>query len=117
MEGFKKARPEVFAFATKPVAPAEEKSPKRRREKSQTVEGDEEPVRKRTRSTRQTRSTQETVIVDTDEEDADFIPGMWFSIRRHSQQKLRLPNYANNLFQKMAMYNVPYARNPSRKPP
>lgn len=75
MEGFKKARPEVFAFATKPVALVEEKTPKRRREKSQTIEGDEEPIRKRTRSIRQTRSTQETVVVDTDEEDADFIPG------------------------------------------
>ncbi|CAG8949316.1 hypothetical protein HYFRA_00004942 [Hymenoscyphus fraxineus] len=73
VEGFKKARPEVFAFATRPIAPAGESAPKRGREKSHAVD-DEEPASKRTRSTRQTRSTQQVVIVDSDQEDDEYIP-------------------------------------------
>ncbi|CAG8979000.1 hypothetical protein HYALB_00009902 [Hymenoscyphus albidus] len=74
VEGFKKARPEVFAFATRPIVPAGESAPKRGREKSHAIDDEEPSRKKRTRSTRQTWSTQQVVIVDSDQEDDEYIP-------------------------------------------
>ncbi|KAG9234054.1 postreplication repair E3 ubiquitin-protein ligase rad18 [Amylocarpus encephaloides] len=74
VEAFKKARPEIYTLATKPATSRASKSPKRGREGTDKAVEYEGPSRKRLRSTRQTRSTQELVIVDTDEEDRDFLP-------------------------------------------
>ena len=75
VQSFKLARPEVFAFATKPTT-SSTLPPKRNRASSPELYQKVEPSRKRTRSSRQTRSAtaQQPVVLDSDE-DGDFVPG------------------------------------------
>jgi E3 ubiquitin-protein ligase RAD18 len=75
VEAFKKARPEVWEFANKPVEVVERaSSPKRNRE----LEGEEdESPRKlrRTRSGGRNKPKERTVVVDSAEDDDDYVPG------------------------------------------
>ncbi|KAE9371794.1 DNA repair protein rad18 [Stipitochalara longipes BDJ] len=71
VEAFKKARPEVWEFANKPVEVVRAPSPKRSRE---LVEGQDESPRKlrRTRSSGRNRPREE--VVDSAEDDDDYVP-------------------------------------------
>ncbi|EPE24353.1 RING/U-box [Glarea lozoyensis ATCC 20868] len=75
VQSFKLARPEVFAFATKPSATSPTMPPNRSRGTTPEMQEDGEPSRKRTRSSRQTRakSAQQMIVLDSDE-DGDFVP-------------------------------------------
>jgi E3 ubiquitin-protein ligase RAD18 len=74
VEAFKSARPEVFNFANQ-MSSDRSGSPKRRRENAH-LDVDEEPVRKRSRSSRRTPQPTQDVyeVLDTDD-DEDFLPG------------------------------------------
>lgn len=72
MEAFKKARPEIYEFATRPVARSD--SPKR---KLDEVEDATSPPQKRTRSGRRIQSSSQVIILDpSDGEDGDYVLGM-----------------------------------------
>ncbi|RDL40010.1 uncharacterized protein BP5553_04350 [Venustampulla echinocandica] len=73
VEAFKTARPEIFALAKKSVNSGVT-SPKRSREDLQLDDDEKPPPRKRTRSSRITRATQEVYVVDSDLDDGDFVP-------------------------------------------
>lgn len=81
MEAFKKARPEVWDFANKPVEePATTSPPKRSRDME---EGEDESPRKRTRSSGRTKAKERVVVVDSAEDDEDYVPGK-FARHGHS---------------------------------
>jgi E3 ubiquitin-protein ligase RAD18 len=73
VEAFKKARPELWEFANKPVEILQAPSPKRRRLSS---EGEDESPRKlrRTRSSGRNKP-KEQMVVDSAEDDEDYVPG------------------------------------------
>jgi len=77
VDAFQKARPDILEFARKPETEATETAIKRKR--AEVVEAEDESPRKRTRSsTRRPQARQgepPTVILDSDEEDGDYIPG------------------------------------------
>jgi hypothetical protein len=77
VQGFKLARPEVFTFATRPTAASPLLPPKRTRGSPKDSYQEEEPPNKRSRPSRTTRSrtAQNMVVLESDEEDGDFIPG------------------------------------------
>jgi E3 ubiquitin-protein ligase RAD18 len=76
VEAFKAARPEVLQHARKPEVVVAD-IPKRRREAD--VEEAESPPKKRTRSSaRTTQSSQRVVVLDSDGEDEDYVPGEIF---------------------------------------
>jgi hypothetical protein len=76
VEAFKAARPEVLEHARKPSVVVAD-VPKRRREAD--VEEVESPPKKRTRSSaRTTQSSQRVVVLDSDGEDEDYVPGEIF---------------------------------------
>jgi E3 ubiquitin-protein ligase RAD18 len=74
VEAFKTARPEVWEFANKPVEVVRAASPKRSRE---AEDGEAENPRKlrRTRSSGRNKPKQRTVVVDSAEDDDDYVPG------------------------------------------
>jgi E3 ubiquitin-protein ligase RAD18 len=71
VDAFKKARPAVLEFATRPVERI--LSPKRKREEA---EDGNSPLRKRTRSGRRIPGASQTVVYDSDGDDEDYTPGM-----------------------------------------
>jgi E3 ubiquitin-protein ligase RAD18 len=74
VEAFKKARPEVWDFANKPVEdPGRASPPKRSRG---LEECDDESPRKRTRSSGRTRAKERILVVDSAEDDEDYVPGI-----------------------------------------
>jgi E3 ubiquitin-protein ligase RAD18 len=73
VQAFIKARPEVLEYARKPDIVARSTSPKRSREEAQ-LEEDEGP-RKRTRSSGRTQPKQRVVVLDSDLDDDDYVPG------------------------------------------
>jgi E3 ubiquitin-protein ligase RAD18 len=74
VQGFKLARPEVFAFATRPAATSQSLPPKRTRDTPQESYQEEEPPNKRARPSRATRSrtAQNLIVLESDGEDEDF---------------------------------------------
>jgi E3 ubiquitin-protein ligase RAD18 len=74
VEAFKNARPEVIEYAKRPVVVEGATSPKRSREESY-LEEDEGPSRKRTRQSRRTPSKHKVVVLDSDLDDEDYVPG------------------------------------------
>jgi E3 ubiquitin-protein ligase RAD18 len=73
VEAFKKARPEIFEFATRPVPQSD--SPKR---KLDEVEDITSPVQKRTRSGRRIQSNSQVAVLDpVDGDGEDLLPGMY----------------------------------------
>lgn len=71
---FKKARPEVWEFANKPVEEVGSASPKRSRE---LEEGEDESPRKRTRtrSSGRNKARERVMVEDSAEDDEDYVPG------------------------------------------
>jgi E3 ubiquitin-protein ligase RAD18 len=77
VEAFKAARPEVLEHARKPEVVVVN-IPKRSRETD--LEDEESPPKKRTRSSgRTTQQKQRVVVLDSDGEDEDYIPGEMFN--------------------------------------
>ena len=73
VEAFKKARPEIFQFATRPVPRYE--SPKRKPEELGDLTS---PVHKRTRSGRRIHSQSLAVVLDSsDMDNEDLVPGTY----------------------------------------
>jgi E3 ubiquitin-protein ligase RAD18 len=73
VEAFKAARPEVLEHARKPEVVVVD-IPKRSRETD--LEDEESPPKKRTRSSgRTTQQKQRVVVLDSDGEDEDYVPG------------------------------------------
>ena len=71
MDAFKLARPQAWEFANKPVEEVKI-SPKRERE------GDEEETpRKRTRSSGRTKPKERVMVVDSADDDEDYVEGMF----------------------------------------
>lgn len=81
VEAFKKARPEVLEYAEKPVLTGR-LSPKRTLEEAGIEEQGEDQPRKRTRSSsRKTYNEMEgPVVLDEDDGDEDYIPGMKYPL-------------------------------------
>jgi E3 ubiquitin-protein ligase RAD18 len=75
VEAFKKARPEVWEFANKPVeVNLRAASPKRSRELEEG--GDASPRKlRRTRSSGRNKPKERTMVVDSAEDDDDYVPG------------------------------------------
>jgi E3 ubiquitin-protein ligase RAD18 len=73
VEAFKKARPEILEFVTRPVQRSS--SPKR---KLDEVEDATSPLQKRTRSGRRIQSSSQVIVPEPlDDDDEDFRPGMY----------------------------------------
>jgi E3 ubiquitin-protein ligase RAD18 len=71
VEAFKKARPEVLRFATRPMARSD--SPKRKLEEFENVRS---PLQKRTRSGRRIQPNSQILVPDnSDGPDEDYMPG------------------------------------------
>ena len=91
MDAFRRARPEVMEFA-KRQEEILSSSPKRKRVEAELAE-DSSPVRKRTRAGRRAQqSTQQVVILDSEGDDEDFVPGMLWqffnrSLLSHNRRK------------------------------
>jgi E3 ubiquitin-protein ligase RAD18 len=83
VEAFKRARPEVWEFANKPVEVVRAPSPKRSREME---EGEDESPRKlrRTRSSGRYKPKERTMVVDSAEDDDDYMPGKKFQFMEFS---------------------------------
>ena len=76
MEAFMKARPEVLDYARQPVAAAGSATPKRKHVESALNVVDSSPPRKRTRTSGRTiQSSQLPIVVDSDGDDEDYLPG------------------------------------------
>lgn len=75
VDAFKKARPEILDFATRPVR--QNSSPKR---KLDATEDASSPVQKRTRSGRRIQSSSEVIVPDDFEQaDNDSVEGKLYS--------------------------------------
>ncbi|KAN0096783.1 DNA repair protein rad18 [Hyaloscypha variabilis] len=72
VEAFKKARPEVWEFANKPVEVVRAPSPKRRRLSVEDDDGNPRKLR-RTRSSGRNKP-KEQMVVDSAEDDDDYVP-------------------------------------------
>jgi E3 ubiquitin-protein ligase RAD18 len=86
VEAFKKARPEIWLFATKPVEVLRAPSPLPSLKRSLDFEAvTEEGLRKlRRRSSGRNRPQERTVVVDSAEDDDDYVPGKTSSFREFS---------------------------------
>ena len=74
VEAFKKARPEIYEFATRPVARSD--SPKRKLEQVEDVTS---PVQKRTRSGRRIHSHSQILILNSSDVDGDdLVPSTYY---------------------------------------
>lgn len=73
VQAFVKARPEILAHARRVVEAKKSVSPKRRRDEVDLVEDD--GPRKRTRSSGRKQSSQRVVVVDSEEDPDEYIPG------------------------------------------
>ena len=78
VSAFVKARPEVLEFARRPGLVSRSTSPKRSREEAGLDLGDS--PRKKTRSSGRTKPKQQIVVVDSDMEDEDYVPGKFLSV-------------------------------------
>lgn len=77
VEAFKMGRPMIMEYTRPPVEARMNLSPKRKRAEAQDEDDNSSPVRKRTRSGgRRQQSSQNVVMVDSDGEDEDYMPGM-----------------------------------------
>ena len=87
MEAFKKARPEIWLFANKPVevmrAPSQSPSLKRSLDFEAVTKESPRKLR-RTRSSGRNRPQERTVVVDSAEDDDDYVPGKISSFRQFS---------------------------------
>lgn len=73
VEAFKKARPEIYEFATRPMTRGD--SPKR---KLKEVEDVTSPVQKRTRSGRRIQSHSQVVVLNSsDVDEEDLVPSTY----------------------------------------
>jgi len=105
VEAFKKARPEIWEFANKPVEvirrPA---SPKRSRD---LEDGEEENPRKlrRTRSSGRNKP-KDQVVMDSAEDDDDYVPGKKSLLCLESQLTCA---------QKTGLCNAPFVRSLSKR--
>lgn len=106
VEAFKAARTEMLDHAKKPVN-SRPTSPKRSRDDLQLNGNDEAPARKRTRSSQIAQAAQEVYVVDSDPDNGDFVPGMYF------QLSLDIV-YAKTDLQKKAASNALFVINRSR---
>ena len=87
MEAFKKARPEIWLFANKPVEVLRALSPSPLLKRSRDFEaGNDESPRKlrRTRSSGRNKPQERTVVVDSAEDDDDYVPGKTSPFREFS---------------------------------
>jgi E3 ubiquitin-protein ligase RAD18 len=76
VEAFKKARPEIWLFATKPVENIRAPSPLPKRSCDFEANTDESPRKlRRTRSSGRNKPQERTVVVDSAEDDDDYVPG------------------------------------------
>ena len=78
VEAFKEVRPEVLAYARSSIAAVSDSaSPKRKFKDLQVGEGHDGQPSKRTRSSGRTAATADpTIVIDVDDGDDDYIPGM-----------------------------------------
>lgn len=77
VEAFREARPKVLDHARISAVSIEARSPKRKHAEGLLDEPDSSPQRKRTRSSGRTQAQQQrqSVVVDSENDDEDFIPG------------------------------------------
>ena len=77
VDAFKRARPNIMEYAKRSGEATLGRSPKRRRSDAE-IEENSSPVRKRTRSGRRAQqSSQQIVILDSEGDDEDYVPGMF----------------------------------------
>jgi E3 ubiquitin-protein ligase RAD18 len=76
VEAFKKARPEIWLFANKPVEIIRVPSPLPKRSRDFEAVTDESPRKlRRTRLSGRNKPQERTVVVDSAEDDDDYVPG------------------------------------------
>ena len=75
VEAFKKARQDVLEHARKSMHMTGHFSPKRNREQAGLQDEDGSPRKKTRSSGRRSQPKESVVIVDTDEDDEDYVPG------------------------------------------